>query len=117
MYPGEEFTGPDPARLCLGRLAGGGAFMADMCNTAQKVQDLLAGMVAAEAEALIGVEAWAAMSEKEKAHATRTHKLNCWQHMRNIFLNNMSKAQGRHVAEELKPWLDTFSAWGRMTTD
>ena len=37
--------------------------------------------------------------------------------MRNILLNNMSKAQGRHVAEELKPWLDTFSAWERMTTD
>ena len=29
----------------------------------------------------------------------------------------MSKAQAAHVAEELKPWLDEFSAWDRITTD
>eukprot|EP00966_Prymnesium_polylepis_P200830 4653551-Prymnesium_polylepis.3 len=57
------------------------------------------------------------MSEAERAHATRVHKLNCWQHMRNIFLNNMSKAQAKHVSEELKPWLDAFTSWERMTTD
>ena len=57
------------------------------------------------------------MSEAERVHATRVHKLNCWQHMRNIFLNNMSKAQAKHVSEELKPWLDAFTSWERMTTD
>eukprot|EP00966_Prymnesium_polylepis_P200829 4653551-Prymnesium_polylepis.2 len=50
MYPGEPWSGPDPARLSLGRLAGGGALMADTCNTAQKVQDLLQGMIAEQAQ-------------------------------------------------------------------
>ena len=52
----------------------------------------------------------------EQAHAIRVHKLNCWQHMRNIFLNAGSSAQAAHVAEELKPWLDSFSSWERMST-
>jgi hypothetical protein len=37
--------------------------------------------------------------------------------MRNIFLNEMSSAQAKHVAAELKPQMDTFSSWERMTTD
>jgi hypothetical protein len=117
MYPGETWTGPDPSRLCLGRLGGGGALMGDTCNTEQKVKELLAQMIAAEVEASMGADAWAALSEAEKKHATRVHKLDCWQHLRNIFLNEMSKAQAAHVAEELKPWLDEFSSWDRITTD
>ena len=45
------------------------------------------------------------------------HKLDCYQHMRNIFLKEMSSAQAKHVAEELKPQLDAFSSWERMSTD
>ena len=37
------------------------------------------------------------MTEKEQAHATRVNQLQCWQHMRNIFLNNMSAEQTKHV--------------------
>ena len=48
---------------------------------------------------------------------TRVHELDCWQHLRNIFLKEMSSAQAKHVAEELKPHLDAFSSWDRMTTD
>ena len=47
----------------------------------------------------------------------RVHKLDCWQHMRNIFLKEMSCAQAKHVAAELKPHLDNFSSWERMTTE
>ena len=60
------------------------------------------------------------MSEAEQAHATRVHKLDCWQHMRlmrNIFLKEMSSEQAAYVAAELKPHLDAFSSWERMTTD
>ena len=74
-------------------------------------------MVAEQAKEVIGAEAWDAMTEAEQAHATRTHKLNCWNHMRNIFLNNMSSEMSKLVAEELKPQLEAFSSWERMTTD
>ena len=57
------------------------------------------------------------MSETEKEEAIRVHKLDCWQHMRNIFLSEMSSAQAKHVAAELKPHLDDFSSWERMSTE
>ena len=47
---------------------------------------------------------------------TRVHGLDCWQHLCNIFLKEMSSAQTKHVAEDLKPHLDTYSSWDRMTT-
>ena len=117
MYPNETWTGPDPERVCLGRLGGGGALIGDTCNTMQKTKEILTALVAAEVKASIGEEAWAAMTEAEQKHATRVHKLDCFQHLRNIFLNEMSKAQAAHVAEELKPWLDEFSAWDRVSTE
>lgn len=116
-HPDEPWTGPNPEQICLGRLAGGGAIMSDTCNTAQKVQDLLEEKIAAEFEEIVGREKWEAMSEAERKHETRVHKLQCWQHMRNIFLKHMSAAQAKHVANELKPWLDAFTSWERMSTD
>lgn len=115
--PGATWTGPEPERLSLARLGGGGAIISDTCNTAHATQELLESMIADEVQQSIGAAAWAAMSDAQRRHATRVHKLDCWQHMRNIFLNAMSAAQAAHVAEELKPWLDAFGAWDRMTTD
>ena len=117
MYPNETWTGPDETDLCLGRLGGGGALIGDTCNTAQKTKEILEALIAAEVQERMGAEAWAALTEAEQKHATRVHRLDCWQHMRNIFLNEMSKAQAAHVAEQLKPWLDEFTTWDRMTTD
>ena len=117
MYPGEKWTGPDSSRLCLGRLGGGGALIGDTCNTAQKTKEILTGLIAAEVQESMGAEAWTALTEAQQKHVTRVHKLDCFQHLRNIFLNEMSKAQTAHVAEELKPWLDEFSSWDRITTD
>eukprot|EP00966_Prymnesium_polylepis_P244857 5663845-Prymnesium_polylepis.1 len=74
-------------------------------------------MIAEQVQQSMGAAAWAAMSDAQRRHATRVNKLDCWQHMRNIFLNAMSAAQAAHVAEELKPWLDAFGSWDRMTTD
>ena len=117
LYPGETWTGPEAEQLSMGRLAGGGALMSDTCNTAEKAKRLLAEMIAEQAQEAIGVAAWVTMSEAEQKDATRVHKLDCYQHLRNIFLKEMSSAQAKHVAEELKPHLDKFSSWERITTD
>jgi hypothetical protein len=71
-------------------------------------------MIGEQARERMGAETWDAMSEEEQTQATRVHELNCWQHMRNIFLKEMSSAQAKHVAEELKPHLDAFTSWERM---
>jgi len=43
MFPDETFTGPEPSRLSMARLAGGGALQSDTCNTAEKTKQLLHG--------------------------------------------------------------------------
>ena len=117
LFPDETWTGPKPEDLSMGRLAGGGALQSDTCNGARKAKRILAEMIAEQAREVIGAEAWGALTEEEQKQATRVHELDCWQHLRNIFLKEMSSAQAKHVAEELKPHLDAFSSWDRMTTD
>jgi hypothetical protein len=117
LYPAEKWMGPKPEDLSMARLAGGGAIQSDTCNTAEKAKSILAEMISAGKRAQIGEEAWAKFSTEEQQEITRVHKLDCHQHMRNIFLKEMSSAQAAHVAAELKPHLDAFSSWDRMTTE
>ena len=117
MYPNETWTGPDAAKLGLHQLGDGGAIMSDTCTTARKAKRLLAEFIAKEVEAQLGAETWSAMSEEEREKATRTHQQDCWQHLRNIFLADMSKAQAAYMKDELKAELETFNAWERMSTE
>lgn len=93
MYPQEEWTGPDPRLCSLHRLGGGGALVTDTCNAARKARELLADLIAQQVRADIGSEAWDHMSEDDRDKAVRTHQVDCWQHLRNIFLAEMSAAQ------------------------
>lgn len=117
MFPGCQWTGPDPGQCSIHRLGGGGAIISDTCTTARKARRLLADEVARQVEEQVGTHVWACMSEDERDAAVRTHHVDRWQHLRNIFLAEMSSAMARHVRDELKPELDTFSAWERMSTD
>ena len=59
-------------------------------------------MIAAQAREELGAE-WDGMTTEEQLAATRVHMLDCWNHLRNIFLKEQSSAMAKHVAEELKP--------------
>lgn len=93
MFPGEVWTGPDPSLCSLYRLGGGGALVSDTCNTARKTRELLATLIADQVEQHLGANEWSAMSVAEQEQAIRTHHVDCWQHLRNIFLAEMSAAQ------------------------
>ena len=113
LFPDETWTGPKPEQLSMARLAGGGALQSDTCNGARKAKRVLAEMIAQQAREVLGEEEWAKLTEEEQSQVTRVHELDCWQHLRNIFLKEMSSSQAKHVAEELKPHLDAFSSWDR----
>lgn len=93
MYPHNVWTGPDPSRCSLHRLGGGGGLVTDTCTTARKARKLLAEAIAEQVQSHTGSEDWEAMSEEQQAAAVRTHEVDCWQHLRNIFLAEMSSAQ------------------------
>ena len=101
----------------MARLAGGGALQSDTCNGARKAKRLLAAMITEQAREVMGEEAWDKPTEEQQKEMTRVHELDCYQHLRNIFLKEMSSAQAAHVAAELKPHFDSFSSWDRMSTD
>jgi len=117
MHPAVAWTGPDAARCSLHRLGGGGAIMSDTCNAARCAKRLLGEEIARQVEQELGHATWASMSAMEQEAATRTHAQDCWQHIRNIVLAEMSRAMAAHVKVELQPELDTFSAWERMSTE
>jgi len=54
MFLDETFTGPEPSRLSMARLAGGGALQSDTCNTAEKTKQLLVEMIQEQAKAEVG---------------------------------------------------------------
>lgn len=93
MHPNGEWTGPDASHWSLHRLGGGGAIVTDTCNAARKARGLLAELVAEQVRSELGNDTWDAMTEDEREQASRTHCVDCWQHLRNIFLAEMSTAQ------------------------
>ena len=115
MFPSLEWTGPDVVRCGLQRLGGGGAVMSDTCSQARKTKRLLILMVAKQIEEKH--PNWIELSEGEQEAAVRVHTHDCWQHIRNIFLGPMSKAQSAHTKEQLAEKLAFFGAHERMTTD
>jgi hypothetical protein len=110
------WTGPDPARLGLHRLGGGGGLMSDTCTPARKTKRCLQERIAACVKEAAGDD-WMTLSEAEQAACVRTHVISCMNHVRNIFLAEMSRAQAAHVQAELQGHLDAFSSWERMSTD
>ena len=121
LNPGKAFDGPNPEQCSLYRLAGGGAVISDTCNAARKAKRLLVELIQSQAEktlrARMGDAAWDALSNDERAEKLRVHQLDCWQHLRNIMLSEMSAAQTRHVKAELDNFLSMFSPQERMSTD
>ena len=115
MFPNHVWTGPDPARCGLQALGKGGAIISDTCTPARCTQRLLVAEVAKQVQEKH--PDWARLSEAEQEEAVRVHCQDCWNHIRNIFLTAMSKAQAEHVKAALQEELEAFSAWERMTTD
>lgn len=97
MYPGVQWTGPDPQLCSLHRLAGGGALMSDTCNAARKTKRLLADLIGKQAEAAFkvehGDEAWEQFTNEQHGNELKVYQLDCHQHLRNIMLGHMSQRQ------------------------
>ena len=115
MFPEHRWTGPDPERCGLQRLGGGGAIINDTCTPARCTQRLLIAEVARQVQAKH--PDWGSLSEAQQEAAVRCHALHCWQHMRNIILAAMQKAQAAHVKAALEEQLLQFSSFERMSTD
>lgn len=73
--------------------------MSDTCNSARLAKKLLAELISQQVRDVLG-DKWETMSEGERDAAVRTHQCDCWQHLRNIMLAEMSRAQARQQHAE-----------------
>lgn len=113
MFPGAQWTGPDPQLCSLHRLAGGGALMSDTCNTARKTRRLMIELIEKQAEVAyrrqFGDEAWDTLPSDKRREELQVYQLDCHHHLRNIWLGHMSNKQvnacpNTHIgAAPLKP--------------
>ena len=79
--------------------------------------DLIQQQATSKLIQLHGLDGWKQRPESERESMLQVYLFDCWHHMRNIFLKEMSAAQSKHVSHALADQLKAFSAWERMSTD
>jgi hypothetical protein len=116
-FPKHVWTGPDPERCGLQRLGGGGGIITDTCTPARCLQNLLIAEVGRQVKSKYNPASWLQLSEAQQEAAMRAHAHHCANHVRNIWLAALSKAQSAHVRAKLQDELDEFLSHERATTD
>ena len=107
-FPKHNWTGPDTERCGLQRLGGGDGFITDTCTTARCTQDKLITVVVQQVKEKHDPAAWAQLTAEQQEKVVRCYAHHCGNHMRNIWLAAMSKAQNDIVREDLKDELEHF---------
>ena len=86
---------PLPEDITLSKLGDGGAVITDTCNTARKLRRILVD---------------------EKIEGT-AYELDCFQHLRNIWINGAAKAVTKFLNEFLDDSLESISSFLRVSPD
>ena len=81
-HPSYQYYIPDPSSMNIGKLGSSGALMSDTCNGARKTRRLIVEQVHEDVEDLC----------KEKYDGIRVLDIDCWNHLRNIWIDGMTKA-------------------------
>jgi hypothetical protein len=108
-----SWPGPDPARIGMHMLSGA-TLLTDSCNAARAARTAVGEMLCEAIRAQPGWELLTAAQQREKA---RYYSMDCFQHLRNIFLNHGSAQGASHLKEALGDSLKQFSSFERMSTD
>ena len=101
----------------ISKLGGSGAVTSDNCNGAMKVKRLLVAEVKEAVEAKHDAATWAAFTEEEKAAKTPTLEIDCWNHLRNVWLGATTKALTGRLKESLQEELAAINTRLRVGTD
>ena len=90
-----KWSGPKPAQISMHRLANA-TLLTDSCNRARVARRSVADKVAMAVELHMG-EKWATLTQEEQDLAVHVRSLDCFQHLRNIFLNEGAVASSKHL--------------------
>ena len=110
-YPDGKHDIPDAKEMNVGKL-GRGAISTDTANAARKQRRLLG-----EAIAMAAAE-WHELDRVKDCGDERLYNLevDCWNHLRNVWLGGMAKALGAHLNHKLRDSLEVISQRLRVST-
>jgi hypothetical protein len=116
LFPGVTHDIPDGSEICISKLAGG-AVTSDNCNGALKVKRLLVEAVQAAVKAKYTTASWEALTEAERASRLCCYEVDCWNHLRNVWLAKATAALTRRLKETHKEELEAIDFRLRVGTD
>ena len=135
LFPGDDLDTlfPDPNEFGVHRLGGGGVVLGDNCNQAnacdRRVEDasnpsrrvvfrFKQKMRASIREAIAENDPnWSSYDDATKAEKSRTHEMDCWNHLRCVWFGGGSVAVAAEVKANLASDLENFSGYERVSTE
>ena len=117
LFPGVAHDIPDGAEMNIAKLGGGGAVTSDNCNGALKVKRLLVEAVQDAVKAGHTDAEWEALPEAKRTELLATYEIDCWNHLRNVWLAKVSSALTARLKETNKEELDAIDFRLRVGTD
>ena len=109
--------GPAPGSIAMHRLTEDTLLMSDTCNAARACKRLIAAAAMDSLRLKVGEDAWAKLSEAQKAEKGKVYVGECHAHLRNIIINAMASAATAYLKDELRDSLSEFSSFDRMSVD
>ena len=109
--------GASPDSIGLHRLSERVLVQGDSCATMRKVQRLIVSEAEAAGRARIGEEAWANMTEPQRALTCKTYTANCHGHLRNIVIKGMMAKAVEWLRAELQDDLAEIGFHERVSID
>ena len=103
--------------MTIAKLGGGGAATSDNCNGALKVKRLLVDATQEAVRAKYTDEEWEALGEKQQAAMLLVLEVDCWHHLRNVWVGAVTKELTKRLKDNLKDELDSIDFRLRVGTD
>lgn len=101
-YPGYEHDIPKDCGMNLGKLSSGGTVNSDTCNAARKTRIILVSKIKQAATEL-------------NIAGSKVLEVDCWNHLRNVWLGGMSKVLSSHLRNNLINDFDSIDARLRVS--
>ena len=117
LFPGVPHDIPDRCEMNISKLGGGGAATSDNCNGALKVKRLLIEAVQEAVKASHSDAEWDALTEAERVKQLSVYEVDCWNHLRNVWLAKVTAALTTRLKETHKEELEAIEFRLRVATD
>ena len=101
-YPGYQHDIPEDCGMDIGKLSSGGGLNSDTCNAARKTRRILVSKIKEAATEL-------------NRECGNVLEVDCWNHLRNVWLGGMTKALSSYLRNILINDLDSIDARLRVS--